>query len=180
MGTSYILKSKKALIKILEVALISAMAVLVVDVLLGVGTRYIMGAQVSWTEELARVLLIWVSLLGGAVAYGEKAHLGVDYLVEKMEAPSKKAMMISVDIAVIGFAITVLLMGGWNLTFETFQLDQRMMALNIPKGYVYMAVPISGIFFVIFAIESMLETLSGKRSKDSELDIKPEEVAEYE
>ena len=158
---SIILKSKNVLIKLLEISLIAAMALLVIDVLWGVGTRYIMGAQDSHTEELARVLLIWVSLLGGAVAYGEKAHLGVDYLVEKMQGVSKTAMSIVVDLCVIGFAVSVLVVGGGNLTAETFRLEQMMMALDIAKGYVYLAVPVSGLFFILFALESILETLTG-------------------
>ncbi len=176
MLISYIIKSKKVLIKTLEIALMVAMAVLVVDVLYGVGTRYLLGEQASWTEELARMLLIWVSLLGGAVAYGAKAHLGVDYLVEKMEVVSQKAMKLIVDLLVLFFAVSVLLVGGWSLTSETFHFGQMMMALDIPKGYVYMAVPISGIFFIIFALESMFETFSGVKEKDVESELATEEV----
>lgn len=177
---SLVVKCKRILVKILEVALMVSMAVLVIDVLIGVGTRYIIGSQASWSEELARVLLIWVSLLGGAVAYGERAHLGVNYLVEKMDIPAQKAMKIAVDLAVIGFAITVLVMGGWGLTAETFRLDQQMMALGIAKGYVYLAVPISGIYFIIFAIESIFETLSGAKPNESEDEIPAEEIQAYE
>ena len=48
------------LLKILNVCLASAVALLTLDVLLGVGSRYLWGAQIKWTEELATVLLIWV------------------------------------------------------------------------------------------------------------------------
>ena len=71
------------LCRLLEAALILAVVVLVVDVLWGVFTRKVLGDQAQWSEELARFLLIWISLLGGAVAFGEKAHLGVDYFVIK-------------------------------------------------------------------------------------------------
>ena len=152
-------KCRALLVRALESALVAAMALLVLDVLWGVATRYIFGEQDSRTEELARVLLIWVSLLGGAVAYGAKAHLGVDYLFEKMDPASKKAMSVTIDLVVAAFAVIVLLIGGGSLVKETFQMGQMMMALNIPKGYVYLAVPLSGFFFLLFALESIVGTL---------------------
>ena len=69
------------LLKILNICLASAVALLTLDVLLGVGSRYLWGAQIKWTEELATVLLIWVSFLGTAAAFEAKAHLGIDLLV---------------------------------------------------------------------------------------------------
>jgi TRAP-type C4-dicarboxylate transport system permease small subunit len=157
---SLIISSKKILVRSLEILLIVTMGLLVVDVLWGVATRHIGKSQDFRTEELARVLLIWVSLLGGAVAYGEKAHLGVDYFVQKMEPSAKFIMKIVIDLVVIGFAIAILLVGGFRLTIDTFHMKQKMMALGILKGYVYLAVPISGIFFLIFAVESFIENIN--------------------
>jgi TRAP-type C4-dicarboxylate transport system permease small subunit len=51
-------------------------AVLVADVLWGVFSRYVLGAQGRWTEELAIYLLVWVSLFGGALTFREQGHLG--------------------------------------------------------------------------------------------------------
>ena len=78
-------KWKNQLIDVLNLVLIVAVALLLLDVVLGVFTRYVMGEQAKWTEELARFLLIWVSLLGSAVAFGSKAHLGVDFFVSKFQ-----------------------------------------------------------------------------------------------
>ena len=63
---------------------IGVFLVLVVDVLLGVFSRKILGDQIRWTEELARFLLVWISFLGGALAYIADKHLGVDLLVERL------------------------------------------------------------------------------------------------
>ncbi len=72
---------KARLTRMLEILLIIAVALLVLDVVWGVFSRYIMGEQTKWTEELARFLLVWVSLLGGAVAVGTQGALGVAYFV---------------------------------------------------------------------------------------------------
>ena len=41
---------------------------------------------------------------------------------------------------------------------ETFRFEQMLMALGIYKGYIYLSIPVSGIFFLIFAVEDILET----------------------
>ena len=97
-------KSRIALCRILEVVLIVAVFVLVIDVLWGVFTRYVMGEQADWTGELARFLLIWVSLLGGAVAFGEKAHLGVDYFVGLFDSSAQKFLAVFAQLVVLFFA----------------------------------------------------------------------------
>ena len=65
------------LVKGLEVLLVVGMAVLVVDVLWGVFSRYALGEQTRWPEELAGYRLVWSSLMGAAVPFREKGHRGV-------------------------------------------------------------------------------------------------------
>jgi TRAP-type C4-dicarboxylate transport system permease small subunit len=161
-----LVSARKAAAKLLEIVLMVAVAVLVLDVLWGVATRYLLGEQSSWTEELARVLLIWVVLLGGAVAFGTREHLGVDYFVDKMDQRTKRRMRIIVDLAVLVFTVSVLVIGGLTLVTETFRLGQMMMAIGIPKGYVYLAVPVSGVFFLLFSVESIFAALFGSPEAD--------------
>ena len=80
------------LTKSLQWLLIVAMTLLVFDVVWGVLTRYVGGEQASWTEELARFLLVWVALLGSAVAFETKSHLGVDYFVGKFDVGVQKGL----------------------------------------------------------------------------------------
>ena len=57
------IKFKKGMTTALDAVLIVAVLLLVVDVVWGVFSRYVMGEQAKWTEELARFLLVWVTLL---------------------------------------------------------------------------------------------------------------------
>ena len=72
---------KKVLDRSLELLVMVVVAVLVVDVLWQVFTRFILKNPSTWTEELAVFMLIWVSLLGAAVALNRGAHLGIDYFL---------------------------------------------------------------------------------------------------
>ncbi len=149
---------KKGMTTLLEWVLIVAVSLLVLDVVFGVFTRYVMGEQAKWTEELARFLLIWVALLGGAVAFGTKGHLGVDYFVEKLDPSARKLMAMVGHLVVLIFAGAVFLYGGWQVVSDALTMEQTTPALGWKMGYVYLALPVSGVFMLIYTLENMAET----------------------
>ena len=150
-------KIRIVLCRLLEFTLIIAVAILTLDVLWGVTTRHLLGGQAKWTEELARFLLIWVSMLGSAVAFGEKAHLGVDYFVGLMDPAARKIMEIFSYLVVLLFTMFVFIKGGHTLVSNN--LSQLTPALQMKMGYVYAAVPVAGIFITIFTLEQLLECI---------------------
>ncbi|MEA2069160.1 MAG: TRAP transporter small permease [Verrucomicrobiota bacterium] len=146
----------------LNMVLIAAVALLVLDVVWGVFTRYVMGEQAKWTEELARFLLIWISLLGGAVAFGTKEHLGVDFMVAKFHPDVQRIMAAGTHLIVLFFAATVLLYGGSCVVSSALAMEQTTPALGWKMGFVYLALPVSGFFMVLYTLENLIETLSLK------------------
>ena len=159
-------KSRITMCRLLEMALILAVAVLVLDVLWGVLTRYAFGKQADWSEELARFLLIWISLLGGAVAFGEKSHLGVDYFVGKFDPVARKFITIVGQIIVLFFAISIFIIGGSQVVKDALAMEQMTPALNWKMGHVYLVLPIAGVFMILFTVEQLLETLLATESDD--------------
>lgn len=114
--------------------------------------------QAEWTEELARYLLIWVALLGGAVAFGTKGHLGVDYFVGKLHPDARKMMAVVVHLIVLFFAISIFLCGGYQVVAGSMKQTTQTLA-PLMKGHVYMALPIAGVFMLLYTIENLIETL---------------------
>ena len=155
----------------LKFAVMLTTGTLVLDVLWGVISRYILGYQSSWTEELARVLLIWSSLLGAALTFYLKGHLGVDYLVSKFDASSRRILGVANYLIICIFAGYVLIYGGIGLVKETFALEQRMMALGIAKGFVYLVVPLCGIFIIVFSLSHLVEEITGKTVPAQEVQL---------
>ena len=156
---SGLVKLKKGMTAILNGALVVAVLLLVVDVVWGVFTRSIMGEQAKWTEELARFLLIWVSLLGGAVAFGTKGHLGVDYFVGLFDPRAGKLMAVVVHCIVLFFAGVVFVYGGCMVVRNALVMEQMTPALEWKMGHVYLALPISGVFMILYTVENLIETL---------------------
>ena len=157
---AHLLKFKKGMTAALNLVLIVAVALLVADVVWGVFTRYAMGGQAKWTEELARFLLVWISLLGGAVAFGTKGHLGVDYFVGKLHPDARKLMAVAVHLVVLFFAGAVFVYGGSRLVADALAMEQMTPALGWKMGHVYLALPIAGIFMLLFTLENLVETLA--------------------
>ena len=149
----------KALTKVLAAMLITSMALLVLDIVWGVFTRQVMNQQASWTEELARFLLIWVSLLGGAYAFQAKAHLGVDYFVGKFAPGVAKGVAVFSLLLVVFFAVAIFLVGGSKVVYYSLLYDQVTPALGWKMGCVYLAIPISGFFMLLFTLENLREVI---------------------
>lgn len=160
---------RNAAVRLLEWFLILAFAFLVIDVLWGVFTRFVVGRQAAWTEEAAIYLLIWVSMLGAALTYEDKGHLGVDYLVGKLHPAGRYVGEIVVQLVVLAFSVGVLVYGGWVLVMETLEQGQLSPTLNLKVGYLYMAVPLSGFFFSLFSLEELLRLLDVSSNKPPEV-----------
>jgi len=151
---------KKVLDRSLELLVIVVMVVLVVDVLWQVFTRFILKDPSTWTEELAIFMLIWVSLLGAAVALNRGAHLGIDYFVGKLPPRKRQYTEIFAFLCIVLFSFTVMTLGGIELVTTTLRLEQLSPALGIQVGYVYLAIPISGFFLVLYSVIGLVERLA--------------------
>lgn len=151
---------KKVLDRSLELLVIVVVAILVVDVLWQVFTRFILKNPSTWTEELAVFMLIWVSLLGAAVALNRGAHLGIDYFVGKLSPKKRLCTEIFVFLCIAAFSLTVMVIGGIELVSNTLKLEQTSPALGIKVGYVYIAVPISGFFLVLYSVIGLVERVA--------------------
>lgn len=161
---------KERLDLFLETLTALTMGVLVLDVTWQVITRFVLKNPSSWTEELATYLLIWVGLLGSAVALNRGAHLGIDYFVGKLTPPKRLLSEAFVFLAVSAFAISVLLVGGLELVTETFELGQTAPATGLKLGYVYLAVPLSGFFIAMYGIDFFMQTLTRLKAVRTEPD----------
>lgn len=153
----------------LEITTIVLFAALVLVVLWGVISRYWPGIPPSdWTEELGVFLLVWVSLLGAALTFRERGHLGIDYFVCKFDPAARRLAAVFAELCVVAFAGFAFCYGGYLLVSETLRSGQLTPVLQWKAGYLYLAVPLSGLFFIGFAIEHLLDTPKPAASTDAE------------
>ncbi|TDI70099.1 MAG: TRAP transporter small permease subunit, partial [Bacteroidetes bacterium] len=113
------------LIKWLEMTLALLMTLLVLDVIWQVVTRFLLNNPSSFTDELARYLLIWLGLLGAALVSGYKAHLAIDLLSDRLRNPRyKKYLAIFIEAVVVVTSLSVMVFGGCKLVYTIWSLGQ--------------------------------------------------------
>ena len=148
--------------RILEIFLVAIFALLVLDVLFQVFSRYILGTSFTWTEEFARFSLIWMTILGAAYLNAKREHLSMDFLYQKFSVSNKKRASILIEVFIFLFALVVMVIGGFNLVYTTLHLEQLSGTLRIPLGYVYSIMPFSGLLIMCFSIYHISNIYSNK------------------
>ncbi|MGD2033564.1 MAG: TRAP transporter small permease [Bacteroidales bacterium] len=158
-------KFRKAIDRALEIMMVVTMIILMLDVLWQVASRYLNKLLVNhfalqiptkyyaFTDELAGFLLIWVALLGSAYATGKKQHLAIDLLITKLGREGKIILSGIINFLIFLFAVSVLLVGGTWLVYTRFYLGQVSSTMEIPIGFVYLIVPLSGLLISYYAAD---------------------------
>ena len=142
---------------ILGKILIVIMGVMVINVLWQVFTRYVVGVPSSYTDELARYLMIWIGVLGAAYVSGRNMHVAIDVIPSRSSNKIKKRLSKTVYILIILFALCAFVIGGIRLVYLSYLLGQQSPALNIPLAVVYMVIPISGLLIVFYKVSDLLK-----------------------
>ncbi len=141
----------------LAIALAFLMGLMVVDVTWQVLTRFILTDPSSYTEELARFLLMWIGLVGAAYAFRKHSHLSLN-LIMLSASPERKRLLVRFSQSMCFlFSASVMVFGGAKLMLLTLSLEQISPALNIPIGYVYSCIPISGLLICWFALDAIID-----------------------
>lgn len=148
---------RKKIDKILAIILVAIMAIMVVNVLWQVFSRYVLGTPSFFTDELARYLMIWVGILGAAYVSGRNMHVAINVLPSKLEASSQKKLRQVVRILIISFCIFAMIIGGIRLVYVTYVLEQYSPALNLPLSVVYSVIPLSGLLIIFYKISDILK-----------------------
>ena len=133
--------------KITEGGLVVLMSLLVLDVLWQVASRYILRSPSSFTDELARYLLIWVALIGAAYATGKNMHLAIDILL----------LHRFIYLLILVFALLVMVVGGIRLVYISFALGQLAATLQVSLAYVYISLPVSGLLICFYCIHELIK-----------------------
>ena len=142
---------------VLNNVLITLMVALVAAVSWQVISRYIFASPSSWTEEVARFLMIWVGLLGAAYAFRTGVHLGLDLVPNKLSGRAARILKLFTLCAVILFSLAVLIVGGSNLVVLTWELKQNSAVLGLPIAFVYAVIPATGALICVYAIAAAMD-----------------------
>src|SRR5690606_36167068 len=102
---------------------------MVVSVVWQVFSRYVLVNPSTFTDELARFLMIWLGILGAAYVSGKNMHLAIDLLPNKFKGKQKRNLLIIIDMLIIFFVVLVMIFGAGRLDYMTLILNQTSISL---------------------------------------------------
>jgi TRAP-type C4-dicarboxylate transport system permease small subunit len=122
---------------------VALMVVLVLDVWLGVLARYVIPIQVTFTEELARYLMIWMALLAVSCGISHREHIGMLVIFDRFPPGLRKWLAVLFDLLAFGFFALVFVYG---IGFVERGFGRYTMINEIPKAYPFIGVPLAAFF----------------------------------
>jgi TRAP-type C4-dicarboxylate transport system permease small subunit len=131
-------------------------------VLVGIFYRYVVDESLSWYDEFAGYILVWLTMYGSVLALAKKKHIGFDTLVERLPPGGRRVAEIVSIVCVMSFSL-VLLVSGWQLIRE--MADETAVSVPALKmAWIYSVLPISGGLMFLIGVVQLAQALSAGKS----------------
>ncbi len=115
-------------------------------------SRYVLNASLPWPEELAEVLLVWLTFIGASVAYRRSAHLTLDVFVSRLRHPLED---IAAAISLLGGFAFFAVATWYGAAFFWSVKAMSLPALGVSKGWSYVAIPLGCGFMMVHSLALM-------------------------
>ncbi|NNF25851.1 MAG: TRAP transporter small permease subunit [Gemmatimonadetes bacterium] len=143
--------------RLLEGIVILLMVALALVVLMGIGFRKA-GAALVWYDEVASILLAWLTYYGAALAALHRAHIGVPTLVDHLPTPWRRGAILAAESVVLGF-FAVLAWAGWQV--QTVLVGTSLVSLPaVPAALAQSVIPVGAVLCILAQVLSMPRALN--------------------
>lgn len=150
-------------LRLVEYTVIVLMAAMLILVVVAVIFRKA-GHSISWYDEFAGYILVWVTFWGAVVALERRRHIGFESLVELLPFPLQK-LITSVVYLLLIFLNLVLIKYGWRLTTEL--VGETAITLPIPIGYINLVIPVTASLMLILCLIQIVDVWTKREEKGS-------------
>jgi len=148
----------KVLNNLEEKFLVLNLLISTVIVFMNVVLRYVFSASLTWVDEAARYMFIWLIWIGADYTLANRKHLRIDIVSSRLHGNARLALELFVMTLWCGFCIFL----GWQgskLVYVVVQQRQLSTAMQISMGWAYLCIPLSGIFMAIRLILDAINIL---------------------
>lgn len=132
---------------------ITLMILMILTLSAGVCTRYVFNRPLFWTDEFARIVLIWSIFIGAALGFRKGSpidHIRIDFFVSILPLRLRKiADKVAWGVTVF-FCLSIVVLG---VRFFIQTISFRTAALEISRGYTYISLPIFAIISLGFLFD---------------------------
>ncbi len=143
-----------ALVAVVRLACIALATALFTIVVAAIVARYGFGRAVSWTEEVPRYLLVWISFLAAAVGVLRRDHVGFDVLFNRLPKAVRKTLGMTLSAMILGFGWIVFRYG---IVFVQDFGDDLMETIPYKNYWYYTAMPVCGFLIMVFALKLIID-----------------------
>nr|WP_319248839.1 TRAP transporter small permease [uncultured Celeribacter sp.] len=124
--------------------------------------------SVSWTEEVARFLLIWITFLGAVLAFQQGRHIAVELARDSLPAPLRWIVSVAATLVVIVFLATLAKIGWQYMHMQSFQ---KSPSLRLSMMYVYAVMPLSAAIMAGLSVIDLLRILAGQGLRETHMEL---------
>ncbi len=156
---------RNGLQRALELAVVALMVALALVVVLGVVFRRF-GAALVWYDEVASILLAWLTFYGAALAALHRAHIGFPKLVDGLAPRFRRPLILLGEVFVLGFFM-VTAWAGWRV-FGILGGETLVSLPWVPQRLVQSVIPIGAILFIIAELVTLPEVWEGPGSEEGD------------
>ncbi len=137
------------------------LAIMVAEAMWQVITRYVFNSPASWTDEILRFQLIWLTMVGAATAHGLHRVMAVTMFTDKLSDKAKNTNNLVIEAFVFIFSLLVLTIGGFQVAMNAS--TQVSASLGINMFFVYLSLPVSGVLFMAYSVMNFKENLEARK-----------------
>ena len=149
--------------RLLEWICIALMAALAAEVVAGVVFRY-SGHSLVWYDEVATILLAWVTFYGAALAVLKHAHMGVPEIVRMLPTGPRVAVALLAQLCTFAFFVLLAWVG---YSILEILADDRLVSLpELSVAWANSVIPVSAILFVVAQLLVLPEVVREARRED--------------
>ena len=149
--------------RFLEWICIALMAALAAEVAAGVVFRY-SGHSLVWYDEVATILLAWVTFYGAALAVLKHAHMGVPEVVRMLPPAPRVAAAVVAQLCTMAFFVLLAWVG---YSILEILADDRLVSLpEVSVAYANSVIPISAVLFIVGQLLVFPDVLREARRED--------------
>lgn len=121
--------------------------------------RYVLKNPSTWSEELVSYLFAFASLFGAALVSGERNHMNIGIVVEKLSHKMQMFFGILAEVIAVLFSGAILIYGGIQIAH--LAMGQMTSSLHVPLGVFYVAMPVTGILIILYSILNIVGIVRG-------------------
>jgi TRAP-type C4-dicarboxylate transport system permease small subunit len=134
---------------------------LLATLFLQVFTRYVLNDPLSWTEEVARYLYVYIVFLGASAAISDRTHVGIDYFAKALPIRLQWLVSVAVNLLIL-IALALLLYWGWRAALR--QWNMPLVVLDIPYTWVYIVIPVTAVLMSLRTLAIMRDDYAAMRA----------------